>query len=129
MATAPIGGTTGANALDFVSMLRLILAELTFQDPLKPMESSTFVSQLAQFSQLQQSQSLNQQIGSLVAAQATMQATGLLGRTVDFDAGGQVATGVVQAVSLNGALPMATIQTTGGAVAANVPLSDVTQVR
>ena len=48
------------------------------------MDNFQFVSQLAQFSQLQQSQTLNDQVTSLLSAQAAMQATSLLGRTVDF---------------------------------------------
>ena len=39
------------------------------RDPLKPMDNFQFVSQLAQFSQLQQSQVLNTTADSLLSAQ------------------------------------------------------------
>src|SRR6187402_655496 len=99
MAIAPVSSAStsakSALGLDFQSLLKIIMTQLTYQDPLKPMDNFQFVSQLAQFSQLQQSQTLNDQITSLLSAQATSQATGLLGRTVDFTNQSQDLTGVV----------------------------------
>ena len=48
------------------------------------MDNSSSSRKLAQFSQLQQSQTLNDQITNLLAAQAAMQGTTLLGHIVDF---------------------------------------------
>lgn len=131
MATAPVSSVTATQSnlgLDYVSMLRLILAELTYQDPLKPVDNTEFVGQLAQFSQLQQGQILNQQITSLIAAQATSQGTSLLGRTVDIG-GDAPATGQVQAVTFTNGQPFLTIRTSTGAVLANISITTVTQVR
>src|SRR5437870_11315663 len=101
MALAPVSGsssTTASTGLDLQSLLNIILTQLTYQDPLKPMDNFEFVSQLAQFSQLQQSQTLNDQITNLLAAQAAMQGTSLLGRTVDYtNPAGQTQSGIVKA--------------------------------
>ena len=72
MAIAPVSSATAESAfgLDFQSLLSIILTQLTYQDPLKPVDNFQFVSQLAQFSQLQQSQTLNDQVTNLLAAQA-----------------------------------------------------------
>ena len=86
MAAAPVSAASAAQnayGLNFQSLLKIILTQLTYQDPLKPVDNTEFVSQLAQFSQLQQSQTLNDQITTLLSAQAATQATSLLGRTVD----------------------------------------------
>src|SRR5438552_3050012 len=84
MAVAPVNpASSAAFGLDFQSMLKIILTQLTYQDPLKPLDNFQFVSQLGQFAQLQQSQSLNDQITTLLTAQSSLQATGLLGKTVD----------------------------------------------
>lgn len=59
------------------TFLRLLVAQLKNQDPLKPMDGLQFVSQLAQFSQLEQLLSIRQGIDALnesIATQAEGQA-------------------------------------------------------
>ena len=133
MALAPVSATNqpgSAFGLDFQSLLRIILTQLTYQDPLKPMDNFQFVSQLAQFSQLQQSQTLNDQITNLLAAQAAMQGTSLLGRSVDFtNSAGTAASGVVKAVSFANGSPQITVQTTAGEIIANIAIANISQVR
>ena len=109
MAISPVGATDqSAFGLDFQSLLKIILTQLTYQDPLKPVDNFQFVSQLAQFSQLQQSQTLNDQITALLTTQSTNQATALLGRTVAVESQGQQITGVVQSISLSTGTPQFT---------------------
>lgn len=133
MALAPVSGSSAPAAstgLDFQSLLRIILTQLTYQDPLKPMDNFEFVSQLAQFSQLQQSQTLNDQITNLLAAQAAMQGTTLLGRTVDFtNPSGQTLSGIVKAVSFTSGQPQVSIQTSTGDTISGVAISTISQVR
>ncbi|HEY9218639.1 MAG TPA: flagellar hook capping FlgD N-terminal domain-containing protein [Phenylobacterium sp.] len=133
MALAPISSATAsaqsAFGLDFQSLLKIILTQLTYQDPLKPMDNFQFVSQLAQFSQLQQSQSLNDQITTLLTAQAANQATGLLGRTVDVQQEAGSISGKVEGVSFSASGPLLTIKTADGQTIANLSLGAVTQVR
>jgi flagellar basal-body rod modification protein FlgD len=133
MALAPVSGaspTAQSTGLDFQSLLRIILTQLTYQDPLKPMDNFEFVSQLAQFSQLQQSQTLNEQITGLLAAQAAMQGTNLLGRTVDFtNPSGLTMSGVVKAVSFASGQPQVSIQTASGENIAGISIATISQVR
>jgi flagellar basal-body rod modification protein FlgD len=133
MALAPVSASSppaSSTGLDFQSLLRIILTQLTYQDPLKPMDNFEFVSQLAQFSQLQQSQSLNEQITNLLAAQAAMQGTSLLGRTVDFtNPAGQTLSGQVRAVSFTTGQPQVTVQTATGETVAGIAISTISQVR
>jgi flagellar basal-body rod modification protein FlgD len=116
--------------LDFESLLQIILKQLTYQDPLKPVDNFQFVSQLAQFSQLQQSQTLNDQITSLLSAQAATQATSLLGRTVDLStSAGSSISGTVKAISFSTGQPVVTIQTADGQTIGGISIADVSQVR
>ena len=137
MAFAPVSATPSAAqpgaafGLDFQSLLKIILTQLQFQDPLKPLDNFQFVSQLAEFAQLQQSQSISDQLTSLVSAQATNQAVGLLGTTVDFNVAATRSSqsGVVKSVSFTSNTPQLTILTANGQTLAGVSLADVTQIR
>jgi flagellar basal-body rod modification protein FlgD len=135
MAVAPVsstGSATAAFGLDFQSLLKIILTQLTYQDPLKPVDNFEFVSQLGQFAQLQQSQTLNDQVTNLLAAQAATQATSLLGRTVDLTTNASttgVTSGQVTAVSFSSGQPLITIQTTDGQTIGDISIADVSQIR
>ena len=48
------GGGAPQGALDRDAFLKLLVAQLSHQDPLKPMEGTEFVTQLAQFTAVEQ---------------------------------------------------------------------------
>jgi flagellar basal-body rod modification protein FlgD len=111
-------------------MLKIILTQLTYQDPLKPLDNFQFVSQLGQFAQLQQSQSLNDQITALLTAQAASQAAGLLGKTVDVTPqNGTATSGQVTAVTFASGTPNLTVTLSGGQILTQVSLADISQIR
>ena len=128
-AVSGAGTAQSAFGLDFQSLLSIILTQLTYQDPLKPIDNFQFVSQLAQFSQLQQSQTLNDQITSVLAAQSATQATTMLGRTVDVNAGAATITGVVKAISFKTGAPELTIQTPDGQTIAGLAIANIALIR
>ena len=68
---------TNAFGVGFEDLLRIILTQLTYQDPLKPIENYEFVSQLAQFSQIQQTETGNDRLQGILQSQSTMQAASL----------------------------------------------------
>ncbi len=120
---------TNAFGLGFESLLKIILTQLTYQDPLKPMDNFEFVSQLAQFSQIQQGQTSNDRLESLVAAQATNQATALLGKLVDVAAGSAVISGKVTTIAFDNGTPRVTIQTSGGQTISGISPASISQIR
>ncbi len=67
--------TTGTN--DFETFLTLLTAQMRNQDPLKPMESTEFVAQLASFSSVEQQIRTNDQLAELINAFSASPATGL----------------------------------------------------
>jgi flagellar basal-body rod modification protein FlgD len=118
--------------LSFQSLLQIILTQLTAQNPLQPLDNFQFVSQLAEFSQLQLTQDLDTNVSSLLASQSAAQAVGMLGHTVDVEAAGSTSgstvSGTVQAVTFSNGTPELTIQTAGGQTIANVAISQITQI-
>jgi|SRR3984957_640455 len=75
-------GATGATSLGGTDFLTLMLAQLKNQDPTSPVDSNTFLSQLASLSEVQGITNLNTSFsalsGSMVSSQA-LQASSLLG--------------------------------------------------
>lgn len=126
---------TAAYGLDFQSLLSIILTQLTYQDPLKPMDNFQFVSQLAQFAQLQQSQTLNNSLTSLLTSQSTAQAVGLLGHSVTLSGGSgsgssaNAVSGKVTAVSMSNGTPSLTITTASGQILTNVAVTNVATIQ
>jgi flagellar basal-body rod modification protein FlgD len=139
MAISPIGstGNVGRNVdnninslgLDMQSLLQIILTQLTYQDPLKPVDNFEFVSQLAQFTSLEQSRQTTDKLDSLLSLQSADQTVGLLGRNVDVQTDTALVSGVVKAVSLQGSTPQLTIESAGGQFLTNASLSQIVTVR
>lgn len=79
------GLTTAADkALDRNDFLKLLVAQMKNQDPLKPQDNTAFVAELAQFSNLEQSQGINNRLDLLAIqsrGQSNAQVTSLVGQT------------------------------------------------
>jgi flagellar basal-body rod modification protein FlgD len=109
--------------------LKILLTQLTYQDPLKPMDNQQFMAQMAQFTSLEQTQQLNNKIATLITNQAALQSVGLIGKTVDITTSSGAVTGTVSALSLSGDSPLLTVRTTAGATLSNISLSQLVSVR
>ncbi|HEX9933331.1 MAG TPA: flagellar hook capping FlgD N-terminal domain-containing protein [Allosphingosinicella sp.] len=120
---------TNAFGLSFESLLRIILTQLTYQDPLKPMDNFEFVSQLAQFSQIQLGQTTNDRLQQMVSAQGNMQAAGLLGRQVDIPAGAATVTGRVVSISFQNGDARVTVETADRRTISNIAIGTISQIR
>ena len=99
----PVTGSTGGatNQADPQVMgkdmfLKLLVAQLKYQNPMEPVDSSQFMAQTAQFTMVEKLQAMAAQTEALVAGEASQRAAGLLGRQVSYvDAEGAIQTGVV----------------------------------
>jgi flagellar basal-body rod modification protein FlgD len=64
---------------NYDSFLKLLTTQLQHQDPLSPMDSSQFVSQLVQFSQVEQAIATNSNLENLIKIENSNQTTAALG--------------------------------------------------
>lgn len=89
--------------------LKLLAAQMTSQDPLNPSSDAEFMSQMTQFSTLEQAKSTQAEISQLRANQDFLRADGLLGRTVHLQAliDGETVhtTGIVDAIKNQAGTP------------------------
>jgi flagellar basal-body rod modification protein FlgD len=109
--------------------MRILLAQLQFQDPLKPVDNQEFVAQLAQFSALEINRQQSEKVDQLLSMQSVDQSVGIIGKSVDTQTaqGGSVV-GTVTAVSFRTGEPRLTV-TTSSTTITDVRLSDVMLVR
>jgi flagellar basal-body rod modification protein FlgD len=134
MATAPISATgalSNAASANFSmeDLLRVTMTELTYQDPLKPVENKDFISQIAQFSSLDATQRLNQNLERLLSLQSLNQSIGVLGKNVSATVNGTSLTGRVSAISLVNSEPQMSITLSDGQVVTGVTISQLETIR
>jgi flagellar basal-body rod modification protein FlgD len=117
METSGVSSTTSGQGLSSAAMtknldrdafLKLLIAELQNQDPLKPMEDKDFIAQLAQFSSLEQMQQLNQAFEAIGKNEAATRAFAMIGKKVDYvsSEGDEPATGYVDGIVFDAGLPV-----------------------
>jgi flagellar basal-body rod modification protein FlgD len=88
----------GFSALDGNAFLQLLIAQLKHQDPTKPVDPTQYVSQLAQFSGVEQAVKTNSLLDGLITTTALSQAEGMIGRTVRSADG--ALSGIVESVRI-----------------------------
>src|ERR687885_1185143 len=100
--TAPRTDTTGipGSNLGKQDFLKLLMAQLQNQDPLKPMDDSQMIAQMAQFSALESTQNLTSVIQQSSNMQTVIQAGALIGKYVEAQgADGTTISGAVSGVT------------------------------
>jgi len=123
--TSQTTSTTNANStLGQDAFLKLLVAQLKYQDPTEPMKGAEFMAQTAQFTSVEKLTEMNTMNNQLLQMQKLSLAGGLVGRTVAYtDAAGATQTGVVSSATLTAGNPILRVGTV------DVPLDSVREVR
>ena len=79
--------------------LKLLITQLSYQDPTSPMEDKEFIAQMAQFSSLEQMTSMAADFAKLTAMISGSEASSALGKNVELVNGDSVVQGTVKAVT------------------------------
>lgn len=122
-ASSGVASRTAKKSLDSTDFMKLLAVQFQKQDPMKPMEDTAFIAQMAQFTALEQTNGISAEISRLRLDQQAMLGSSYLGKAVTFaGADGKDVTGVVSA-----------LENSAGGVAlvvgdASVPLSAVKRI-
>ena len=101
-ATSPSSGNPLSALTGGDTFLKLLIAQLKYQNPLDPTSGTQFMAQTAQLSEVETLNTLQQQSTQLLTAEQTVEATGLVGRSVTVaNPDGTTSTGTVDAVSVD----------------------------
>jgi flagellar basal-body rod modification protein FlgD len=105
------------------AFLKLLVAQLRYQDPSNPADGTQFLAQTAQFTQVEKLGQLAQDQANLLKAQQMINASGMVGRTITYPGpDGADVTGVVSSATFTGSTPTLRVGNT------DVPLSSVKEV-
>jgi len=122
--TATTTTSTPSKELDKDTFLKLLVAQLSNQDPSSPMDTSDMMAQTTQLSMMESLSELQSSSREQFALQMRMSAADLVGQQVTWkDADGATQTGVVSAVDYSGSVPVLKVGTT------DLPLDSVAGVR
>jgi flagellar basal-body rod modification protein FlgD len=132
VSATPIGDVLGSqpattpkatNSLGQDAFLKLLVAQLRYQDPSNPADGTEFIAQTAQFTQVEKLGQLVDDQHTLIATQLRLSAGNLVGRTITYPGpDGADITGVVESATLLGSDPTLRVGNM------DVPLSSVKEV-
>jgi flagellar basal-body rod modification protein FlgD len=137
MAVESIGAnlTNSASALQGAGLtqqdfLKVLTTQLQFQDPLKPMDNSQFLAQMAQFSSLALMQQQTDATNSLLTIQSATQTIGLLGKSVQVTTSTGDQTGTVNAITFQtDGTPLLSVKLADGTILTSIGLPQVSVIQ
>ena len=94
--------TSAPKALGSDDFMKLLAVQFQSQDPMKPMDDTAFIAQMAQFTSLSQTQTMTAEMVKLNASQQLAAANSFIGKDVVLDDGkGGTASGTVSGVQVD----------------------------
>jgi flagellar basal-body rod modification protein FlgD len=97
--TLTVDGRQPSHELGKDDFLKILIAQMTNQDPTSPLENTEFIAQMAQFSTLEQMTNMSNSFEKLASLMNTTEAQSTLGHTVEIDLGDTTTRGIVEATT------------------------------
>jgi flagellar basal-body rod modification protein FlgD len=109
-ATTTAAAKSSSQALDKNTFLKLLIAQVSHQDPMSPTDSTQWMAQMAQFSTVEQLTNMAQTTTDTQRDTQNGNAVALLGRDVTYtDSAGNAVSGTVEQVDITTSSPTLTI--------------------
>ena len=125
-ATSAVASTSGTT-LTLQDFLQVLTTQLTYQDPLKPLDNQEFMAQIAQFTTLEQTQQLTTSTQTIATTQAAQQSVGMIGHQVNVTTSSGPQSGTITGVDLSGSTPAFTLTTSSGTLS-GITFSQISSV-
>lgn len=136
MAIDSVGSTPSAqqaqaqqSTLGQQDLFDIMLTQLTYQDPLKPLDNQQFIAQLAQFTNLEQVRSSNDKLDNLLTIQASNQSINLIGKTVQVETNNGGQAGQVFTITFKQGRPLLTVKLPDGSFLNDISMSQISVVK
>ncbi|GLS04389.1 flagellar hook capping protein [Chitiniphilus shinanonensis] len=129
VAASPTQTSSSVGSLGQDDFLKILMTQLTYQDPLKPMDNQQFIAQMAQFTTLEQTRLLNEKMDSFLSSQGVLQAFGLIGKNIEYSSPSGLISGKVVAINFENGQPLLTAQGAAGDLVTQIKLSSVASIR
>jgi len=118
----PLAPKPGNNKLGKDDFMKLLITQLRYQNPLEPVDTTEYVSQLAQFGALEQMQNLNLQMAGLSAMS-------IVGKDVNALYEEKEISGIVKGVVFDLGKPKVIIENSETEEEIKVPLEQIYEIR
>lgn len=97
--TLEVQGKSATQDLGKDDFLKLLITQLQNQDPSSPMENTEFISQMAEFSSLEQVSNMSTGFAQMKSMLSSNEAINAIGKNVDVVSNGQLVSGTVDAAT------------------------------
>jgi flagellar basal-body rod modification protein FlgD len=107
--TAGAAGSATAsstNGLDKDAFMKLLVAQLRYQDPMNPANGQEYLAQAAQFAQVERLEMIARSQAESIAYQQILLSSSLVGREIKATQGDETVEGVVSGVKFDAGNPM-----------------------
>ncbi len=112
LGATPTVAASPKDSLGKDAFLKLLVAQLRYQDPSNPTDSSQFMSQTAQFTQVEKLDAIAKSTTEMLAAQSMFSTSSLIGKTVTYvGPDGADVSGVVSSASFSSSGPLLRVGT------------------
>ncbi len=95
-----VSRATNSTTSDKDMFLKLLLAQMKYQDPMNPTDSAQYLSQMAQFTTVEKLQDMVDNTTSLLTASQMQSALNMVGATVEYGLGDKQGSGVVTGIAM-----------------------------
>jgi len=104
-------GANGSSGSDDSQMfLQLMVAQMKYQDPMNPTDSSQMLTQNATFTEVQAIQEMQSEMGMVLSSQLAFGSASMIGKNVSWvDADGNVRSGAVDSVDFSPSGPVVNV--------------------